>query len=257
MTLIAAYRPNGVLILLGDFLITYKGITDVSSRKKIHKISSNFVIGWTGRLNDASLILRNLFERFEDKIVTLQEVESFLTSLKIDEKYQKELILIGWVVEKNLPVCFLWDISVSAKIYYASRHVAGSGGQRFLNLLTQANYWRGTPEGNNTEKAIYAALSEITELYRDETFERMNQQAGFGHGYELLYFNGQEFQYVENIAFSGVKVYWDSVNNTEELSSFPIWYRYHSIGDAAFLQITNLQNGTGRWEMIRPAFKKR
>ncbi len=75
MTLVAAYRPKGIPVLLGDFLIT--GGPHPSTRKKIHRIGPNFVIGWTGRQILAAPILGALVDRFRDQRVQMTEVEQF------------------------------------------------------------------------------------------------------------------------------------------------------------------------------------
>ena len=76
MTLVAAYRPEGIPVLLGDFLIT--GVAVESTGKKIHRVGPNFVIGWTGRRILAAPILHALIEKFRDERVLITDVEEFL-----------------------------------------------------------------------------------------------------------------------------------------------------------------------------------
>lgn len=83
----------------------------------------------------------------------------------------------------------------------------------------------------------------------------MNRRKGFGHGYELLYFDGKEFKYVENIAFFGMDIL---LNLDDEFSGrsqpYEYWYRYHSLSNSSFLQIVNLRTGAMTLELISPVF---
>lgn len=83
MTLVAAYRPEGIPVLVGDFLITGGG--QESTKKKIYKVGTNFAVGWSGPVFVAAPILKSLFAQFEDRPVTLTEVEAFFTNRPEDE----------------------------------------------------------------------------------------------------------------------------------------------------------------------------
>lgn len=252
MTLIAAYRPDGIPVLLGDFLIT--GAGKESSRKKIYKVGRNFVIGWTGKLFLAAPILRALFEAFEGKTVTMEEVDKFLTSRPKEELHGNELLLVGWVIDV-MPQCFLWNIGYPAQLFYEPFHVVGSGSEKFRELMerqTIVGSWGS--RRTNIDRAIYSALSEATELYSDENLERMNRRQGFGYAYELLYFDGEEFKYLDNIAFFGMNILLNPEDWTGRSQPYEYWYRYHSLGDLSFLQVVNFRNGEMRLEAIHPVF---
>jgi len=105
------------------------------------------------------------------------------------------------------------------------------------------------------DQAIYSALAKATELYSDENLDRMNRREGFGHGYELLYFDGNKFRYLENIAFFGMDVVLNTENFSGQSQPYEYWYRYHSLGDSAFLQVLNLRTGAMTLEMIDPPFR--
>jgi hypothetical protein len=107
----------------------------------------------------------------------------------------------------------------------------------------------------SVDQAVFSALSKATELYNDENLDRMNRREGFGHGYEILYFDGDEFRYVENIAYFGMDIL---LNPDDDFSGktqpYEYWYRYHSLSNSAFLQVLNLRKGTMMLELIRPVF---
>jgi hypothetical protein len=265
MTLVAAYRPQGVPVLLGDFLIT--GGEAELSRKKICLVGPNFVIGWTGRQFLAAPILKALFEEFGGKSVTMSEIEKFLTNRPNEElltKRQMEefsreipLYLIGWVIDDH-PHCFRWNITWPTELFYEPFQVAGSGEAKFRELITRETLggsWGA--RRTNVDQAIYSALSKATELYSDEVLERMNRRQGFGYAYELLYLDGNAFRYLDNVAYLGMDIILNPADWTGRSQPYEVWYRYHSLGDISFLQVTNLRNGDMRLETIHPAFDQK
>jgi len=266
MTLVAAYRPKGVPVLLGDFLIT--GAGSESTRKKIHRIGPNFVIGWAGRLIFARPILKSLFEEFGAKSVTMSEVHRFLTNRpreelltakQTDELNDREipLLLLGWIIDEN-PHCFLWNITYPEELFYAPFHLVGSGETKFRQLVTRESMGGSWGKNrDNINQAILSALANAAELYSDENLERMNRKKGFGYGYELLYFDGNEFRYLDNVAFLGMDILLNPKDWTGRTQGYDVWYRYSSLGDAAFLQSNNLKTGNITFEVIHPAFDQK
>lgn len=256
MTLVAAYRPKGIPVLLGDFLVT-GGPGLQATRKKISKIGPNFVIGWTGRQFLAAPILGALVDQFRDQRVTMKEVEEFLINRPPDELNGDDLYLVGWVIDE-LPHCFLWNIANPDQLFYEASYVVGTGEKKFQELLTKDAF--GGAFGSkrtSVEEAIYSALAKATELYADENLDKLNRADKFGHGYELLYFDGNEFRYVENIAFFGMDILFDPTNFSGRSQPHEHWYRYHSLGDAAFLQDVNFRSGAMVLELIEPVFHRK
>lgn len=251
MTLVAAYRPEGIPVLIGDFLVTGGGQT--SSKKKIYKVSPNLAVGWSGSMFVAAPILRALFVAFEDKHVTRDEVEYFFTHRPEDELSTAPLFIIGWLITDQ-PYCFLWNGLYPTKLFYEAFHIIGSGSDKFADLVTRKSMGGSWGSKRTTiEQAIFSALSKATELYSDENLAKMNRREGFGHGYELLYFDGSEFNYVENIAFFGMDILLNS-DNSNHCRQYEYWYRYHSLSNSSFLQSLNLKTGEMRLEVIYPVF---
>jgi hypothetical protein len=252
MTLVAAYRPKGIPVLLGDFLITGTGVESTS--KKIHKVGPNFVIGWTGKRILAAPILRALFEEFNNREVSIAEVQEFLTNRPSDELNGDELYLVGWVID-DVPHCFLWNIANPNQLFFQPSYIVGSGEKKFQTLLTKTTFggaWGSTR--TTIKEAIYSALAKATELYADENLDKMNRRERFGHGYELLYFDGKEFRYIENIAFFGMDILLNTDDFTGRSAPYEHWYRYHSLGDSSFVQDWNLRTGKMILELISPIF---
>lgn len=253
MTLIAAYRPHGIPVLLGDFLITGGG--SETSNKKIYRVSSNFVIGWTGYKILAATVLRQLLDNFQDRVVTVAEIERFLVNYEIEQSSLDQLLLIAWIVENNNPRCFLWNYAYPRELFYQAECFAGSGEEKFKELKT-----RDSLEGSwnmlktNVELAIQSTLIKAAELYSDEILDKMNRRQGFGYGYELLYFDGTQFRYLDNIAYLGMDIYFDPTSSETRMMPYEFNYWYNSLGDASFLLGRNLKTGIYYLESITPVF---
>ena len=253
MTLIAAFRPHGVPVLLGDFLITGGGF---HARKKIYKVSRNFVIGWTGNLIDARSVIRSIFSQFENKTVSVRDVETFLIKKKADKFFREELHIIGWIIEEKNPLCFLWNIQYPSELFFEPFHIDGSGAETFREILSrniEGEFWESRK--NNIAEAINSALAKSAELLLDEIQERTNQKKGFGHGYELLYYNGSEFKYLDDIVFGSLQFSFDPNNDFQDGTLYPLLYRYKCMGDGAALHMTNFANGGMFFNFINPVFR--
>jgi hypothetical protein len=257
MTLIAAYRPYGVPILFGDFLITGIG-GSVGTSKKIYKISPNFVIGWTGSRIDARRILRELVNEFEDRIVTIAEVERYLTRIKGDPLYREDLFLVGWIIDDGNPFSFLWNIKYPGELFPDDVVIGGSGSDTFLELLKQdITGSRIEAEGIPMRQALYSVILKAAQLFSDESIDRINRSRGFGHGYEILYFDGSEFRYLENIRFGAIDAFWDEDQDTGHGRNFRYWYHYQSLGPLAYLHRYDLETGDILLELINPLIQGR
>ena len=208
--------------MLGDFLITGGGAE--CSRKKIYKIVPNFVIGWTGKRILAAPILKALHDNFGGKSVTMTEVEDFLKNRPEDELVGDNLLLIGWVIDEA-PHCFLWNIAYPTELFYEPYYVAGSGEKKFQQLIMEETLGDNRSSmRSNVEQAIHSALALATQLYSDETLERMNRRQGFGYGYELLYFDDGEFRYLDNVAFLGMDILCESGVEKQMSSELISWF---------------------------------
>src|SRR5688572_8557153 len=108
MTLLAAYQEYGAPILVGDALCT--SIVSKSLKKKVYLISPNLVVGWTGFLRTARIVIFELFSRFSGKQVLFTELESALTRLSFPGMSEFGVKIVGWVVDDK-PRCFIWQSS--------------------------------------------------------------------------------------------------------------------------------------------------
>src|SRR5690349_19037750 len=94
VTLVAAFRESGVPLLIGDALIT--GPQGTAAKRKLHRVSDNFVVGWTGLMVSAELVIQAVYDRFRNQAATLSAVKDFLTNYPAT-RLPGRVYLIGWV----------------------------------------------------------------------------------------------------------------------------------------------------------------
>ena len=252
MTLIAGYRPSGVPILLGDFLVTGGG--QISSGKKIIKISPNFVIGWTGKKFIARSVLQELQNNFGNKNVSVSQVENLLTRYSQSDFGDHEMHLIGWIIDGE-PYCFRWNNQYPSELFSAPFHFGGSGAETFQKMF-ETDYSSlvfGTRR-SNIDQAIYTSLSRACELISDEVLDRLNRQQGFGYAYELLYFDGAQFQYLDNVLYLGADALWNPEREFGNYRFYSVAYQYHNLLNHSVVRILDSQTKSQKIDLIHPPF---
>jgi hypothetical protein len=127
MTLVAAIRVGGVPVLLGDTLITAGD--KQRARRKLHRISNNLVIGWTGHEIAAGLVIDALLHRFRDAQVSYGDVEAFFLHFRVKQLKPMTVHIIGWVMDPE-PHCFRWNSDWPAEMFLEVEHIGGSGSSR-------------------------------------------------------------------------------------------------------------------------------
>lgn len=248
MTLVAGFKECGIPILLGDFLIT--GSSDVHrAKKKVHKISPNFAVAWTGYLNAANLVLRDLYQHFAGRRTTRDEVEHYLTNYPTIDLGKLDVRLVGWVIEsqpESQPQCFRWNSLWPSELYYDHVVYDGSG----ADLLYQVKWIGIGPEGHRRdvpalEHAIRHVADLIMHLLTEENIGEDLKKYGFGLGYEFLYFYDSEFHYMPETLFLMLELYMDTDRRFSRLQLYDVCYKYQTIADESLLQIHLFgENGT-------------
>lgn len=253
MTLIAGYQYQNVPILFGDFMIS--GGAREYSLKKIHLISDNFVIGWTGHLFIAKGILRDLYSKFSGIHATRKQLEDFLINYPVEQNNSFVVHLVGWVVDDGTPLCFLWNSSYPQELFYEPYHVAGSGTNLFEDMLNSpAKMGVQGSKKTKYDLAIYYALNQACILMSDEVLDRNNNKMGFGHGYEILYFDGHKFKFVDDILYTTWDFYYDVKSKGGNFNFYPEVYKYRNFNYYSVIQINNFKSQLTKFNAIRPAF---
>lgn len=251
MTLIAAYKEYDIPILLGDVLITSGG--SEFHCKKINKITPNFVIGWTGLKINAMSVIRQLFRTFGGKQVSMQDVENFLLNLDTSQflgaENEIKLNMLGWVVDNNKKYCFGWYSALNNDEYKQLIFLdenekglfAGSGSKFFEGLLQdRANFNFHSPQLTPYSKAVGRVLNEICALTNAEYLAiDKSWRNGFGFAYEVLIYDGEEFNYLNNIMYFTLNIFTASDWKILNYEVLPILYRYRTYGNISLFQISN------------------
>jgi len=253
MTLIAAHKVEEIPLLIGDFLIT--GGNRSFTLKKVHIISPNLAVGWTGNLLAARPVLRALNAQFKHARVSRKELERFLTSYSQDESTEVFVRLIGWIVDEE-PRCFRWRSDYTSEVFYADHFFDGSGADTYEALVNNPGTKRGVQSRSisNVEKAIYFALFQACTLMSDEVMDKKNQQIGFGHGYEAAYFDNNEFKFVDDVLYVVWDFYYDLKGKGGGHRFYPIVHKYRSFGYYSVVQRHNFQTAETVFNAITPIF---
>jgi hypothetical protein len=257
MTLVAAFKNRGVPLLLGDFLLTDKHRRASGLRKKIHLLSSNLAVGWTGAFVTAKTVLTDLHQEFRESRLTHKDVEYFLSHYPHSELGSGAAHLVGWVVDDK-PRCFLWNSESPERLHYDDNIADGTGEETFRAILASGGGSGATsPSASKLDAAVRYALFVSSHLMSDEVLEKRNQRAGFGHAYEILYYNGTEFRYVNKVIYS----FCDLNLISDFQSRKPVIYtffRYSNIdahSNHSILEVCKLERDDRTFHLITPIFE--
>jgi hypothetical protein len=248
MTLIAAYQEYDTPLLVGDVLITTP-FGDEYHTKKIHKISPNFVIGWTGYRDNAMQILPKIYKKFGGKRVQISEIEEYLLNYDVSrfigkDEWEDKLILSGWVINDE-KYCFKWsdlfNHSGLTQLAYPSIKegtINGSGAKFFKNLLKEKPTINIlAPEMSDYAKAVFQSLKEVGALINGEYLaDDTSWRNRFGFGYEILAYDGKEFKYVDTITTITVNVLLDDNANITHQNIAPNFFKYKNLGNLSLIQ---------------------
>jgi hypothetical protein len=194
VTLVAAYRNQGLPVLLGDFMVSGSDGRR-RGRKKISRPRENMVLGWTGNLLQAEQCMAKLLADL-GKRPTRDELEEGLSQLRPDPGLGG-VKLVGWLGPSPLSHGFQWDSSAEI-VTWGQEWFVGSGGSSFeLSFKAFRDPLDGEiePDGKLATEQLCRLLTILN------CGDRMTQQGnayGFGGGYEALLWSNQtaQFQYV-------------------------------------------------------------
>ena len=275
MTLIAAFKTREVPILLGDFLLTAGYNPSAASyipsglRKKVHLISSNFVVAWTGKSIAAIPVLKDLFEKFNGHCVSYEQIEQFLINYPVQENLGNYSVhLIGWVID-HTSHCFLWNSQYPKELFLEPFHYDGTGDKTIeknvRDKLEAKLLSTNDPNGGvvpNVGRAILDSLGMACNLISDEVLAGNNQRMGFGHAYEILYFDEGAFKYVDNVLYMTWDFHFDDnrMNQTGELNvqgTLYNVYKYRNFSNYAVVETIDIKNNYEEFHTITPMYEER
>ncbi len=211
MTLIAGFKAYGTPFLIGDFLITNDG-KEAGLRKKIIRISNNFVLGWTGHLMAADLIIKVLQDSLQNNNPDFTTVEEVLLNFDIAELGKQSCHLICWVIDQKEQHCFRWNSQYPDTIFPGCPLYDGSG-DRLIEAMAgdKGLFDKNNPSHESLLRAKSSVIEILSKLYESELNSEPNRKYGFGFGYEALFLSeNNKFEYLDNILYLGMDFYFDN-----------------------------------------------
>ncbi|HET6889986.1 MAG TPA: hypothetical protein VFH31_02695 [Pyrinomonadaceae bacterium] len=189
MTLLATYETYGSSVLVGDALVTIAG-SPSSLRKKVYIVGPNLVIGWTGYLRTARVVVFELLSRFWDKHVDISSLESTLCNLNFDGMSEFNVKIVGSIVDTQ-PRSFIWQSSYPKEVFYNDYYFEGSGEKYFESVLKFHILSGGDPprpqhKFSNEVAAAQSTLVYCGQAFFDEVLAFENWTQTFGFAYEVL-----------------------------------------------------------------------
>lgn len=201
-------------MMLGDFLIT-RGPEQAGLRKKLRRLRLNAAAGWTGTLSAADYALASVDGALPPR-PTKEDVEAALKGIDVAQLLGR-LVLVGWVIGRR-PEAFKWDSDAPHHIHWGDPplHV-GSGGV-VLDRLLGEGLRRAEGEEAQPDDALYAALWVTTNLIADEVLGQSLRALRIGHAYELLYWSGCSFEYLDDLLYLTVQVVFSDAGKVERVT---------------------------------------
>lgn len=258
MTLLAAFKDHGNPLLIGDFLLT-RNEKESGLKKKIHLISSTLVIGWTGHLVAANMVLQDLYKELGGKErVSRNDLERFLKNYSCGDLGICKVRLVGWLIEKK-PHCFLWNSEYPTEIFYENEHnkgiCAGTGEKIFNRLIAMGgrDYVGTISLEENIDAAIAFAFKIVGELFEDEIKEKgVNRDLCFGYAYEILYYEPGHYKYVDNVLYVAWDFYLDDKGNLLTECQHNKIYKYWNYGNCSVIGTIDSEKNEITYEVIEP-----
>lgn len=250
MTLIAAFRSQNFPVLLGDFLLT-SGSSAVGFKKKVLRLSSNCALAWTGNLYRANKVFSDLRARFNSERTIYKEIAEYLTTYKIrDSDISLRINIIGWVIEDGEQYCFRWKSKVPTELELCEPCFDGTGA--FLLEKYMPNNINANDGGSSLLEAKHECLTVAAELMGDEfIFKNYQRFFSFGHGYDILIYEENEFKYIDNITYTALKFNLDADGNVLNSQQSESFQKYLTQGEFSVTQTVSPKTGNSI-EIIHP-----
>ena len=203
MTLIAAFRSNGIPALVGDLLVTAGAIH--GSRKKLLVVADNLAIAWTGHLIAAQIVCKALQGMSQNTTVSEDNLRALLTAFHPGDFASLQVTIVGWLIEPKRQLCFRWRSDYPSEVFYGDPMTDGSGSRLADQYIGTRGLVGDPPTEQPHHVAVSRALQVVAELMRDEMHGRPNTSSGFGYAYELVVLNAAgRFDYVDDVLYFGL-----------------------------------------------------
>jgi hypothetical protein len=207
----------------------------VGARKKILRLSHNFVLAWTGHLIAARSVINSIRSSLDLNAVTFDAVKAILVNPATSNLgLGLEVILVCWIIDGDGIHCFLWNSRYPHELFSGSPQYAGSGEDTIRALVGPRGvvFPSGSPGEDFPQLSTVCALGIVGQLLRNEMQGRSTWQLGFGFAYEVLMWkDGVRFEYLDNILYLTLKCVLDKNSKFLGRDFGDKFYKYESDGN--------------------------
>ncbi len=245
MTLIVNTTNFSYPILIGDILMstqqvkkntsipTFLGGVDnllppeqklfpFSLKQKIYVITENLAIGLAGSQNQMKMFFNDITEHFSNNPSSSDNINQFFEEYDFSNFDKSACILLytelsekGVLVHQK--VKGPWETTKSPSFEYV--FACGSGSQYFIENAKKNNYYGNIGDDNPLYRAISLNYINLSTLLSVERLSLETIRQSWGAGFEMIFFNGEKFEKLDDVTF----IIWkDNVDlNTENYSVAP------------------------------------
>lgn len=239
MTLIGAFRAQGLPVLIGDFRLSIDKEPVNELRKKVRRLRSNLVVAWTGSIVAAEHVLSALNRDLPPGRVSHERLRRTLTGFDVSELGTLQVSLIGWVVDEA-ERCFRWRSDYPGELFDLAAAFDGTGGDLIEAIVGKSDATVTPRDPVEVEAALLRALYVSTRLMGHESADPGNSAGRtFGHAYELVYWDGNSFKYLDRVLYATVLVEIDHDATVLSIAFAGAVYRYRSRQEVAIVDRLN------------------
>jgi hypothetical protein len=203
VTLVAAIQVHTVPVLFGDLML--RGAAHAGTRRKLLRLRPTLAIGWA----DTHIVARAVLRELDQVLPHQPTLEAVRTALRQFSKENGRLgvQLTGWLLG-DVPTAFMWDGNYPQEFVTDAPLMIGSGSEVLWKLLNDRPLDKPPPDGQSAvEYASFQTLTLTGNLMKSDLSDRiLQQQYGFGVGYDILIADTGRFRYLSPIVYSALQV---------------------------------------------------
>jgi hypothetical protein len=220
MTLVAAFKIEGVPVLLGDLLITDEPSNlrhqllptrpdlsnaspaerrRIGARRKVLLLGDKLIIGFTGDVDAGSILFKDLHRRFSKTTASPDELEFALRLHNI--QLSGTASVVGWLADPQ-PRCFTWTAKPGSQLRWCTHAILGSGADHFSRSILSADHVGHSENFTPTELARFVAITKATRVLGNELGPAGTLKNNYGYCLEIATWNGDTFEFEPTLTFS-------------------------------------------------------
>jgi hypothetical protein len=223
MTLAAALTVNSYPVLIGDLLLSGPELSDgtihiptigninavfpegsgysiTGLSQKVCVVNDNLVVGWSGALVAAKLVIAQLIKEGAKRIFAFNDLKSFFER-DLDPWCKNNLSMVGFSHDGKGIFSFGFSSPVIPTTNFGEVRPIGSGTDRFIPMLESFQTPFECPDVNPLEKAVGTVLAASTYMIGEEISMHSGLLHFYGGGFEMASWVGKRFQKIDDITY--------------------------------------------------------